>query len=270
MEATRTSFFRPLDWRWARARELAGSGRRPSPTQDDAATRLAVRYLRAVRVSPGRARAWGLDDVRRAEELAASGGPVRTELEARILARQSDAEIAARLPIPERVVGLYEALHLAVRDKLQFPDWVVCRVLGHGGRLGFGDDTRSLTLSFGYWGGPMVVDCVVAATVPGRWPAGGVWDAADPAEVARVVGLARDAVAVARLPADTPLDGLLLLREELDNSVRGRPPRPASRGGRRPDSPGSDDRTDRRPSMSGRGSPTGDLVEALCNALNAQ
>ena len=136
MDAIRNSFFRPLDWRRDRARELAESGRRPSPTHDDAATRLAVRYFRAVRSSPGQSRARGLDDVRRAEELAAADGPVRTELDARILAGQSDAEIAARLPIPERVVSTYEALHFNVRDRLQFPGWVICRVLGHGREAG--------------------------------------------------------------------------------------------------------------------------------------
>jgi hypothetical protein len=233
MDAIRTSFFRPRGWRRDRARGRAASGRRPSPRHDDAATRLAVRYFRAVRTSPGRVRARGLDGVRRAGELAASDGPVRLELDARILARQSDAEIAARLPIPERVVGLYEGLHFAVRDRLRFPGWVICRVIGHGGRLGFGDDTRALTLSFAFHGGPLVLDAVLAATVPGRWPVGGVWSEADPTEVARVVGLARDCIAVARLPADTPLDKLVLVLEEIRAGPRRGQARPTNRRTRR-------------------------------------
>lgn len=172
---------RPLDWRWMRAQFLASTGRRGSPRKDDADT-LAAAYLRAqarCRDDADRARLEGRwPDIVAAERLFAEWGLGPGEVCARILAGQSDAEIAEHCDMSDGAVHWFESLFFCVRDRLGATDWIVARALGPGLGLGYRrEDLAGVWMAFGYFGGPAVLDAVIAATfadsarrtLPGRW-----------------------------------------------------------------------------------------------------
>src|SRR5687768_9212244 len=89
---------RYLDWRWQFARRAVAAGRRPSPRRYDADTLAAVAYLRAqarCRDDADRARLERQSpDIAAAERLFAEWGLLQGEVCARILAGQTDDEIA--------------------------------------------------------------------------------------------------------------------------------------------------------------------------------
>src|SRR4051794_4434349 len=111
---------RTLSWRWERAQAIVASRRRLSSRRDDAATTALVHYLRdQERRRPARSRSsagstWSAID--QARRLMQQGGDQRSELEARILAGQSDEEIANRLTLPAETITWFEATFFHVRD----------------------------------------------------------------------------------------------------------------------------------------------------------
>jgi hypothetical protein len=103
----------------------------------------------------------------------------RREAEARLLAGQSDDEVAGRLGIAAGVVEAYENLFYAVRDRLEAADWDHFQAIGP--RLYEGYDAGDLEIIwklFAFNGGPRVLDALLA-TFPGG-PAHDTGPAADP------------------------------------------------------------------------------------------
>jgi hypothetical protein len=161
--------FRPSNWRWARACALHATGAKLSSRRDDPLTIRAAKYLRALGSAhcPERplSRLRG-DDVtlHAAHRLHEHGGEIRCEVEARLLARQSSVEIAAALRLDPPAIDAYEALFFCVRGHLAATDWVVTQVIGPGLTCGFGQDLGGLWKAIGYFGGPLALDAVLAAT----------------------------------------------------------------------------------------------------------
>jgi hypothetical protein len=205
--------FRPVDWRWARARELAfGPGRRQR--WDDDRVIQAHRFFLTWRRVGGELTGPGLagEDpaILGAVQLLHGSPRRRWELEARILARQTDEEIGSRLGVPTPVIEAYESLFFAVRDKLQASDWIMCDAIGPRIYEGLGEGDLDLIWKlWAYRGGPLVLDALIAYHDACQ---GGTTDTLDPAMVRRC----RLIVAVTVLSPDDDPGEVLRLRAMLD------------------------------------------------------
>jgi hypothetical protein len=157
--------FRPPDWRWQRAGQLAGPGARPRRLDDD-----RVRRARSFRAALGKAGgdlrdrrlARSHEDVHGAYRIHHGEPRRRGEIEARLLAGQSDEEIAGRVGVEPQVVEAYESLFFNVRDRLESSDWIAFSVFGE--RLYGGFDAGDIDLAWkilAYHGGPVVLDALI-------------------------------------------------------------------------------------------------------------
>ena len=88
----------------------------------------------------------------------------RAELEARMLARQSDAQIAKRMDLDPPVVSWYRGAFFDVDEKLEFPSWITHCVLRTepSGVLGK-DDIPWLWKHTGYWLGLVALEELLQA-----------------------------------------------------------------------------------------------------------
>lgn len=133
--------FRCPDWRWHRI------ARGDKPWSDTWEKRLTdIRVANA-----------GIRDPDLAGAIEVHNGDVltRAELEARVLARQSDEEIAVRMGIRLGVISIYEAVFFDVRCMLQYVSYVLHCVLGQKLYETIGrDDVPFLWKKYGYktWG----------------------------------------------------------------------------------------------------------------------
>ena len=145
----RTMFSDPTDpWpeparRWLRAGYLLAHGRWPM-RRDDAATREAWQFRRGLGRGRGEAgRGWPAERFpEMAEAYAAytAADPLRrAELEARLLAGQDDAAVAAKVGLSAAGVAAYHDVFFAVRPRLAHPHYVLGVVLG-GGRVYYAPD----------------------------------------------------------------------------------------------------------------------------------
>lgn len=171
--------FRPPDWRWRHAQGVAASGRRISRNRDDPESIAAIRYLRMLpgcRTDCDRARLaaqWPAHHA--AHQLAESDGPLVWEVQAvqaRLLADQTDEEIAARCGPSAEAVHWYEALFFHVRDRLRARDWVMAHAIGGDLWHGFaGQPLGALWRYAAYSAGPHALDVVIAVTTGQPLPA---------------------------------------------------------------------------------------------------
>ena len=88
--------------------------------------------------------------------------PLRAEIEARILARQSDHDIAAATGCPASMIGLYEQVCCNIRDRLNCQDYILCWLLGNE----FWQHPYQFKLErqlkyFAYIGGPRVLEIML-------------------------------------------------------------------------------------------------------------
>ena len=212
--------FLPPDWRWGLARLLKTGARAPrryEPASDPWVGR-AREFLAAVGgdgddVSEA-------DPVRRDPEVhgayalrSGADGRLRWAVEARLLAGQTDAEVAARCGVPAEVVAAYERLFFDVRDKLGAADHVVLNVIGPGVHdAESAGDPEVWTKLIGYFYGPLALDAVLDALSDGPER-----EAIDP----RVVRAARLAFAARELPTAGVAPAVLLrLARGIGESVR--------------------------------------------------
>jgi hypothetical protein len=157
--------FRPPDWRWKRALCLFDE-RMTLHGRDDHWTRSAIRLverLDAGSTPPGRRRTATdgvLDD---AHALKFSDDPrCRWEAEARILAGQEPAAIAACLGVLQDTIVAFEALFYDIGDRLDAVDHLVAFAFGHDLYNGIAqDDLGSIVKIFGYNAGSAAVDALV-------------------------------------------------------------------------------------------------------------
>jgi hypothetical protein len=170
-EILRHSPLRPPDWRWRRAESLVAQGRYFSQGRDDAQTGRAARYLRALarRSRPAGEAIRHYPDVHAARRLHEGGGPIPLMVQARLLARQSIAEVARFTGTPAEVVSTYEGLFFNVVGCLDAQDWVLVHAIGRGASAGTADpDTGVVLKSFAYFGGLIVLEAVLPYLVGGK------------------------------------------------------------------------------------------------------
>lgn len=152
------------NWRFLDARRLA-TGEEPVWSAGDPAIVDCAEYLRATGISEAAPRAkkcWSA--IRAAHALAQEDSPRRWEVEARLLAGQSAAEIRAKCGLPPAVVNWYERLFFNVRPRLGARMWITNIVIGPGIHRGFQDhEVGRLWAAFGYHGGHIVLDAFVGA-----------------------------------------------------------------------------------------------------------
>jgi hypothetical protein len=193
------------DDRWRSAVAIVAEGRRASARHDPPEVVEAAAFLRALDQAKDdkgreavRAR-W--PDLFAAHSLYQEDGPLLWEVQARVLAGQTDVDVAAACGLTPGAVWNFEALFFSVRDKLGAPDWVDRMAVRPGSTSwaacgDLGEAWRAL----GYHGGPLVLDLVVAATAGRPLP---LWVAAR--EEAGNVGLGERLRLVARMVVDAML-----------------------------------------------------------------
>ncbi len=163
---------RTLAWRWESAVEIAESERDVLTHLDPPEVADAVEYLRARgRDESGREHArerWrDLDD---ACTLAQESGPRRWEVEARILARQTDETIAARVGLTPATIRYYQRLFFSVREFLGAADWVTVKAVGWGPFMLRLPTLGEIWKGLAYHGGAHVLELVIATTMDRPFP----------------------------------------------------------------------------------------------------
>jgi hypothetical protein len=213
------------DWRWRRAAWLINHRRSFSKRRDDDQTRQALNYLRGAIRCQGVAITKLLDrfpEIHAARQLHDNGGLTELMVQARLLARQPSADIAALTGVQATLVDTYEALFFCCRDRIDACDWVVCHAI-HGQSGGyFKTQKPTLVKFFAYHGGPSVLEAVLPFLLGGKDP---FEVPQDPCSIeGRRELIAGLAVAVHLLPEDAAtikkLDKIrLLLLESKHNQV---------------------------------------------------
>jgi hypothetical protein len=149
--------FKRPDRRLCRARYLLAHDREPSASQDDTITAEAWAYLREL----GRCGQGDIERLDRRFPIVAeafrffiSAEPLRlAELDARLLANQSDGEIAERMGLSPAGVACYAGLCFDVRPYLQADAYIIGVVLGPKIHRGLTPGDHELLLKlFGYGG----------------------------------------------------------------------------------------------------------------------
>jgi len=159
--------FLPVDWRARDAESvIAGEGTEWAHADDPYVAGYAayLRSLAAGDVEPVPAAASQWSAIRTAHEIAQRDNPRRWEIQARLLAKQSDAEIAVRCSLSPDVISYYETFFFNVRPRLRAWVWVCDEVIGPGLQNGFADhEAGPLWMAFAYHGGPLVLDALLDA-----------------------------------------------------------------------------------------------------------
>jgi len=154
--------FVPPGWRHVRATRLVAEGKQPDHPRDDERSREVWRLYRDLQ---------GADEARRAALLQGTplgqahafyttAGPLKcAELEARLLARQADEQIAARLGLSAAAVAAYHDTYYCVRDRLGAEHYVINVCIGEKVHRGLTEDDRGFLLKLlGFLRGPAVLD----------------------------------------------------------------------------------------------------------------
>ncbi len=158
---------RSPQWGWQFALRCMRTGERPLERFDGYWSCEAARLVRASGLSEENQdfalttrhrRQWHA--IREAYHLWQTDGPQRWAVEARILAKQSDAEIAAAEQLSEDTVAGYEALFFQVRDKLRARSWINNYVLQLGTQW-TGRDVAKVWSFFGFNAGSVVMQVLI-------------------------------------------------------------------------------------------------------------
>jgi hypothetical protein len=98
-----------------------------------------------------------------AHGLFVNNQPMRTQIEAQLLAGASNAEIDARCWCDEEVVQLYHDLFFDVRPGLTHPSWICATVFGSAAHRGAHQkDAHGLLLRIAWFGGLEMLDLYLA------------------------------------------------------------------------------------------------------------
>jgi len=159
--------FRRAASRWERAYILILYGDPLHPQRDDSLTALVYDYRRLISdgTCPRKCPDPRFRLLHKAHRVCAENSEARWELEARLLAGQSIREIARRLGVSHEFVSLFEQVFCTCRDRLKASDWVLFTFIGNGPMIGFAkNDMGGIWRWLGYFGGPYLLDLVIAAT----------------------------------------------------------------------------------------------------------
>ncbi len=173
--------FLPLAWRAEDAR-LIVAGQRPrwSCKKEPGVAEYAG-YLRSLDATKGKRRCSGDQErwaaIAVAHQLAQRNDPLQWEVEARLLAGQSDDEIGQRCGLPTDVVQQFERLFFNVRESLHAWIYIMKHAIGFGHLVGLGDhELNRLWRASAYFGGVLILDTLVDTFRA-------VWDPAEPATI---------------------------------------------------------------------------------------
>jgi hypothetical protein len=223
--------FRAVDYRWQDALRAVQRGAGSSGRLDPE-TETAAAYLRALPPPRGRDPNTRLEGrwpgLPAAHRLSSDDGPARWELCGRLLAGQTDEEIAAHTGLAPEAVRWFEALFFRVRDRLHARDWVYTQVIGGGPWCEFGrEDLGKVWMFLGYRGGPRVLDVVLAVTQDRPLPAWVRAPAGEPPRVHAARLRLSCRLAVASVMLRTPADAAVVRRlhrawRRLERATHGR------------------------------------------------
>jgi hypothetical protein len=152
------------------------TGRRESPRKDDPESMAVMRYGRLLaqcRTDQEReqlGRQWPVLDA--ARRLATGDKLLRWEVEARILAGQSDEEIASLCGQAPETIRWYEAVFFQVRDRLvRSRDWIMFRAVGGGPWNSFSGEQPAVVWRYaGYTGGVPLLEVFISASTERPMP----------------------------------------------------------------------------------------------------
>jgi hypothetical protein len=163
------SFYCRPEWRWLGASYLVEQGGRGDPGIDD---EWVVHSLAAIRGRGGDRTK--VAAVRAAHDIWAGEPPERRwELEARLLTNAPLELVARRCGLPVAVAGAYAEVFFAVRPMRSAVDWVLTQAIGYRppGVL-TSPQPGGVWKYAGFFGGPIVLDAVIAATTGRPLPEG--------------------------------------------------------------------------------------------------
>lgn len=161
---------RVTDWRWQLGQYCVEHQLRLSRRQDDAWVRKSRRFIRRLRGCHNDGDylrlEWDQPDIYWAHRVYGSrlksDRNLRCELEARLLARQTDDEIEGYCCLTKAAIAAFEKLFFNVRPRLEKPSYVVHVAVGDAMHDGLSaTDYPELWRLFGYFGGPTLVDLMV-------------------------------------------------------------------------------------------------------------
>ena len=160
--------FRPVDWRWQRAKQLLERNSGPDRYLDDDLICDARGFCAAVGKRKGENRLAKLandyPDMFEAWQLSEQGDNelAHFEVEARLLADEPSGSIAAKVGMRPGAVDYYESWFFNVRDRLQSPGYITHTVIGKSIQCGLSErEFDVLWKLYGYWGGPHVLDSII-------------------------------------------------------------------------------------------------------------
>ena len=164
---------RAPSWRWLRAMEIDGGGFKATRALDGATgfrwIRRALRFKRRFDAAGNQnAAVYALVLSDRPMFWAHSiwadeKSPVRWAIEARVLAGESDEEIADKLGTKPDVIDAYINTFFDVREKLQHMDYILTVVLSEAVTRGLQERHYDLLWKMlGYCGGPHVLDATIS------------------------------------------------------------------------------------------------------------
>jgi hypothetical protein len=177
MRAMQDDPLRAPHWRWLRAVQIDGGGKRASRKRDGADgftwIRRAVQLKRHYERAGNRADALDALHARDRELFwahsmwAEDKTPTRWAIEARVLAGETDAQIADRLGTDPGVVSAYVNVFFDVRGKLRHTDYVVNVVMAEAVTRGLQERQYDLLWKLmGYHGGTITLDAVMNKFAP--------------------------------------------------------------------------------------------------------
>jgi hypothetical protein len=166
--------FRPVNWRWERARLMREKKIRISRDPDDRWIQAAYKFQAKLSKCKDDVDRWELMErypaIYAAYLIFSRGGgeerhPLRYAVEARLLAKQTPEQIGTMAGVDPTVIALYERVFFNVNEKLINPDYVMTCVLGPSVHAGLSDrDYDLLWKLFGYLYGPAVLDSFIHST----------------------------------------------------------------------------------------------------------
>lgn len=148
---------RSPSWRWDLVGSIMSGPAVSEPKVRDRWIRKGIELWK-LRHRPAEVAGTSLEPVWMAHRIYLWDNPSRWLLEARILAGQSDDEIAGKLGVDRRTVAAYEALFFNVRDRLDNPDYIMGAAIGTISATISHGNMEPLWKLYAYFGGPVMLE----------------------------------------------------------------------------------------------------------------
>ncbi len=149
------------DWRWVRAVELTRQSQATAVGRlkaEDQAVASAYYFHRQAVHEDGQ-----YEVIAAAHELFVNNQPMRSQVEALLLAGASDAEVAERCWCDDRVAHVYHDLFFDVRGGLHRPSWICAAVFGSAAHRGAHQkDLHGMLLRIAWFGGLTILEPYLA------------------------------------------------------------------------------------------------------------